>query len=745
MEIRNVWANIPTHPPSTSVNLASVKLRSLFSCLLLAGVLAATAPTLRAQSAPGSAAEQELEPLAQALRESKSAADYNRLRAFATAHSGDEFGWRAALALGYHDFTKNRHAEAQSWLARAERDPLLREYALYWSALASRGLGQHARALEKLETLRRAFPNSVMNEQAAQALAETALAMGRGQQALEALAGLSTVAAKTSLLVLRARANERAGQLDFAAADYATLYYKFPLSAEAKQARARIEALRRSLGRRFPVIAAEQRLARPEAFFDARRWKEARAEFTRLLPELSGTRREQAQLRLAQIRAQSRRPAPGALAALQLTDPELDAERLYQLSQLYRAKRDAAKMLETIVQLAAKYPQSPWTETALFAAGNYYWVALDRETAALYYRRVFEQFPNARSAPAAHWRVAWADYLARRPQAVERMEEHLRRFPGSPFTPSAIYWLGRTAERDGNVPHARSFYLKLLNRFPETYFGMQAGERMLAVGAGPTNASEVLSLIPAERPLASLDEPIPPAAQQRWERARALRMIAFDASAEMELRAAHAETGAPRLLLEAARAALDAGRIAAGIAIARQAFPQLESRRLEEGPAEVWRVVYPLPYETEIEKTARNAQVDPMIVAGLIRQESMFQPAAVSRAGAIGLMQVMPKTGRQLARQLRLRYARARLTQPEYNLRLGTKYFADLIRQFGRVEAALAAYNGGDFRAPLWVDEREHEEPAEFVESIPLSETREYVQNVLRNAEVYRRLYGKKP
>jgi soluble lytic murein transglycosylase len=125
-------------------------------------------------------------------------------------------------------------------------------------------------------------------------------------------------------------------------------------------------------------------------------------------------------------------------------------------------------------------------------------------------------------------------------------------------------------------------------------------------------------------------------------------------------------------------------------------------------------------------------------VTGLMRQESAFQSDAVSRQGAVGLMQVLPKTAPQLARRLHISYTRARLFDPDYNLQLGTLYLSDLLGQFGSPEAALAAYNAGEDRVKLWKAERTYTDPLEFAESIPFGETRDYVQIVMRNAEIYR-------
>jgi len=105
-------------------------------------------------------------------------------------------------------------------------------------------------------------------------------------------------------------------------------------------------------------------------------------------------------------------------------------------------------------------------------------------------------------------------------------------------------------------------------------------------------------------------------------------------------------------------------------------------------------------------------------------------------------MQLLPKTARRLATQEKIRYTRARLVDPDYNVRLGTAYFAGLRKQFGSVEAALAAYNAGEDRVTSWTAGQNYRETAEFVESIPFTETRQYVQIVTRNANIYRRLYG---
>jgi soluble lytic murein transglycosylase len=154
-------------------------------------------------------------------------------------------------------------------------------------------------------------------------------------------------------------------------------------------------------------------------------------------------------------------------------------------------------------------------------------------------------------------------------------------------------------------------------------------------------------------------------------------------------------------------------------------------------------VIYPLQYWEGIRRYATAHDLDPYLVAALIGQESTFDPAIRSAANAWGLMQVIPSTGRRLARALGIRRFRtAMLTQPDTNIRLGTLYFSRLVDQFGAVHLALASYNAGESRVVRWIAERPGLERDEFIDDIPFPETQNYVKRVLGTAEDYRALYG---
>jgi soluble lytic murein transglycosylase len=698
-------------------------------------------PATPAATAKQTAGSDELEKLARALKKPNPSVAYTQLSAIAARKSSGPLAPRAALALGYYDFGKGNYTAAAKWLAQAKSDSLLADYALYYAAETQLASGHSADALVSLQNFRKQFPDSVLNDQVLQSLGEAAIAANQPAQAAAALNDYALTTQRPGLLLLRGEAREQSGQTLDAISDYQAVFMRFATSEQARQAGVKLAFLRSSMGPTYPPLALDQRLVHASMLFGAKSWRDARNEYAALMPELAGADHERAELRILECGV-ALGSGPSEVAALQLTDPDVDAERYDSLAEYYRAQQQEPQMVTAIEAVVTRAPTSHWAESALFLAANYYWVQLDRDHASSYYKRLEENFPSSTNAPASQWRVAWSATLKRQPEAAALLEEHIRRFPGSSYTPDALYWLGRLAEEAGTAPLARGYYAKLDQRFPQNYFEAQGALRNDKLGPGPVQKSDVLDLIPPVSAIPKLDGPIPPAAAGRQARADALRSIAFDASAELELRAGYAATGEPRLLLEAAQSAVTAGHYGAAIVTVRQIFPQLESQPFSDVPRDVWRVAYALPYEDSIRRWSAKAGVDPMLVAGLIRQESAFEPEARSGKSAIGLMQLIAPTARLLARQEKIKFLRSRLTDPDYNVHLGTTYVANLVKQFGGAESALAAYNAGEDRVQLWTTGQSYRETAEFVDSIPFTETRTYVQIVTRNADIYRRLYG---
>ena len=676
------------------------------------------------------------------LKDTKSTWAYGRLSSLAEEKYSGALGARAALALGFFDYNKQRYTQAAKWFARAQKDPLIGDYGLYWSAENDLAANNDAAAVAELQQFRKDYPGSVMTEQALQALGNAAIGAKQPAAAVAALDAYPQTTQRSALLFLRGEAHEQAGQILEAAADYRSVYENFPTSEHAREAGVKFDFLAGAPGAQIPPIPLKDRVAHADFLFAAkglerraRRIREgAAAAFRR-----GGRARAAADSRMRN--GARRRPLGSGEAA----DHGSRCRRGALLRARYVLSRPAAGARDDRRGRSGCEARAyqPVGRRRVFLAGNYYWVQLDRAHASAYYQRVVDGFPNGPDTPAAQWRVAWTATLARQPNAADLLEQHLRNYPGSPYVADANDWLGRLAQERGAQPLARSYYEKLAARYTQNYSGLLGAERLRELGPGPTQASEVLGVIPPAPDPPALDGKIPPAVAGLKARADALRSIGSDSSAELELRAAYAATNEPRLLFEAAQEVAAAGHYGAAIVTGRQIFPQLESEAFSDIPREVWLTAYALPYESTIRRWSRVNGLDPLLVAGLMRQESAFQPGAVSVSDAIGLRQLLPKTARVVAHQHRLRYSQTRLIDPDYNIRLGTAYFSALEQRFGSVEAALAAYNAGPDRVDAWTTGQTYREPAEFVESIPFTQTRLYVQIITRNAAIYRRLYGR--
>jgi soluble lytic murein transglycosylase len=257
-----------------------------------------------------------------------------------------------------------------------------------------------------------------------------------------------------------------------------------------------------------------------------------------------------------------------------------------------------------------------------------------------------------------------------------------------------------------------------------------------ATGVAATAAEQVIS--PPLKPARPMN------ADAVYARIKQLINAGLYAPAAAEI--AYAErTDGPSARLEATLAWVynAKGDYRKGIVAMKRAYPQYLTANGQQIPKQAQKVIFPIDYWTAIRKAATARGLDPYLIAALVNQESAFDAGVRSAANAYGLMQVVPQTGKQLARTLRIRkFSTARLTDPNINLQLGTLYFKNLLQQFGNVTYVLASYNAGESKVVRWIGERGSLPQDEFIDDIPYPETQNYVKKILSTAEDYRRLYG---
>ena len=700
---------------------------SLAVLLLVAQPGATAAPTWRLSAEPRDSAEA-------AVREAATSADaVAALAAVAERLAATPSAGLARLAAGLRLLDAGRPQDALTHLTHPDIDKtMLRDHAWLAASRAHESLGRTAEAA-RAALAAADEPGSAV---ACTALPKAAELLDRAGPKDEALAVLERTAASCpdaapaallELGSLRLARGERAA----AAAAFDRLDGEYPLADEAKPARARLASLAGDLPPRTPAERARQLLERGGALLAAGRTSQAIDALRAVsLASLTADEADLTRVRLGRaLVARGRRSeGRGLLIKVEAGSPHA-AEAAFRLAA-DSARRQRTS--EAYVAVADRFPGTSWGEEALLSLANHYQKDALDDSATPWWRRLLADYPEGRYAERAAWRSGWSDYRAGRyEQAAQTFETTARRRPPGSATAGLLYWSGRARLDLGQSDRARELFAETIRRYKHAYHGMRAQDALARLGGGATGPPTVSAGAPPLEPL--LPEP-------RASRARQLLLLERldEAAAELKLLP---ET--PRVTATLAWVDWRRGRFRPAITAMKHAYPEWVGEAGDRLPREVWQVLFPIRYDQQLLAAAREDGLDPALVAALILQESSYDPGALSGAGARGLMQVMPATGRTIARAKGVRFKRAALHDPATSLDFGTHYLRQMSERYaGAVEKVLAAYNAGPHRVDAWTLARGEQPAEDFIETIPFTETRNYVMIVLANREQYRRLYG---
>jgi soluble lytic murein transglycosylase len=685
-------------------------------------------------------ASAQLRPMAQQLVSDRSPAAYAGVLAYAADHQG-EAAASAELAIGHAYMLDHRYAEAENAFRQASiRGVALDDYADYLQAQAAVQGGRPQDAVPLLAHFAEHHPGSVFDNNAPILLANAYLGGNNANGALQVLQPLlGTVAANhVDFRQVLAKAYQGSGNQQKAASLYRGIYLEDPLSPEAANAKAQLAVLN------APLSAAERK-QHADAMFNAKQYGLAEDEYRSLQKssnELSQSDRDALEIYAAVCDLRLKKLSRQEVEHLPVTGDDSAALKIYLQSELARNMGDTDQHDAFVQQLTAQYPHSRWLEEALYSGGNMYVIRQDDAKAIEDYLALVQHFPNSIYAPNAHWRAAWLCYRLRRyPDAARLMDEQILQYPGGNQIPGALYWRARLYEDvEHNFGQALNYYRKLNESYVNSYYAGLARQRIAQIGSRPDEPpSTVLASVPA------VDDPhltdVLPENDPHLIKARLLANAALNEyiRPEIQLSATSGEWGA---FAEAEIYETFGESTRALQAMKRSKIPFF-SLQVKDVPTAYWELLLPRPYWTTLESDAKANGLDPYLVAALIRQESEFNPGAVSRANAYGLMQLLPSVGKELAKKDGQRHFKTNdLLDPTINLQLGTQDLRKSIDRYGgQVDYALAAYNAGDSPVHQWMAVNNYKDIPEWVESIPYTETREYVQAILRNRELYREVY----
>jgi len=663
------------------------------------------------------------------------------------APSSQAVSARARLARAVADLADGRAEDSLPVFIGASGDPLIGSYARLFAARAYLALSKPNDVARTVTSILSASPSDALAE-AALNLAVDAGAMASDKRAvfdaLKALAARpNSQPAATEFRLLQAAIG--LGDRATATASFRRLYFDFaatPETADAIEEMARI-----SIGR--PAAAPEdagRHLGRAEALFTAARYADARVAYVAVQSVAPSESRDLIQLRVAECDLFLKKHAVAAPALRTLADaasPRSSEAEFHYLSAIKGLGRTADYV--SLARDLSKRLDAPWAERALNDLGTYFILTDEDEKAADVFGEQYARFPQGAFSDRAAWRAGWWAYKQKQyAETVRIFESAAVSMRRADYRPAWLYWAARGHLELGHRDAALEGFRRTIADYRNSYYGRTA-------------IQEVMRLQPVVR--TSRENPVSPA-RTTWPASIAPAMrpangavieqllaagMHEDAIAELR-RLQSSGQGSPLIDATLAWALNRQGKLRPAITAMRRAYPQFMAEGGEALPQEILTVIFPIDHWSLLRAQAAAKSLDPYLVAALVAQESTFQADVKSAANAWGLMQIVPATGRRYAATLGIKpFSTFRLVEPDVNVRIGTTFFSDLLKRFGDVGPALAAYNAGPERVVRWLAERPGFSADEFIDDIPFPETQNYVKRIIGTAEDYRILYGGAP
>ncbi len=621
------------------------------------------------------------------------------------------------------------------------------DYALWLRGKSLQQIGNHTEAMNVFGELVSNFPDSLRARESKLLWATSAMQSG---QAAQVSSFLKDSTDADALLVIAKSYEQQLNQ------PQAIIFYRRAyFSGAGTQAGRDAETKLTLLGQSLTAQTAEEIKIRADKFYDRKNYAEAANAYTNLLTGFPNTSSPQTNLKRLTAFANQRKTAEAqsAFNSIPLSATE-KTEAYYQLALAYAKSKQWEQARTIAEEMRGKFPTSDLTAKTFVAVGTAARDAKNFLEESYFLKSAVASYPNAVEVAGAQFELAWMEHTNKNFAASSQMlTEHLARYADKDTTNrgKAGYWSARDSEKAAKIPEACALYDAVIYRYGANWYGYLAQQRLTGLhGQGkcktPAQFAPDSLVGKAAVNLKSVTVAAETSTAKELARSDSADYLGtiglFDWAFEELLEAKKTAQNSPKINLALARYYRLRGDNVNALLALGKSYPDYAQMFPEEMGREEWSVFYPLINWSDIKLWAKSRNLDVYQVAGLIRQESVFNPKAKSPANAYGLMQLLIPTAKATARK----YGNSAvitgesLFQPALNIELGTAYMRDQLDKFGRIEFMAVAYNAGPGRVPQWQASLPYEMD-EFVEAIPFRETKGYVQGVIRNSAQYRRLY----
>jgi soluble lytic murein transglycosylase len=691
--------------------------------------------------------EQALESLRQMTKDGKFPAE-TVVENFERRFAGRTSGTLARLLRARIKFENKDFVGAAALLNTDEfsKKTKVGDYALWLRGQALQSAGNYTEAISVYEKLGRDYPNSINATDAKLKQAESMIQTGRQAAVLALLDDLIT-AKNPQALLIAAKAYEANSDQVNAVKFYRDVYFYGAGSDAAKEAEAKLTSLAQPL---TPSDADEAR-ARADKLLVWKNFVEADKAYSALAANFSTSLTPAVNLNRLIAAAGAKNMANAQTAFIAIAAGAKEKEKAYYELVLGYAKNKLwPQARQYAEEMKQKFPSGALTPKTWTDAGYVARDAKNKGEENYFLQAALTAWPNAVEVAGAQFELAWMAHDSQNyAVSSSQLITHLARYVDRDTTNrgKAGYWAARDSERAGNTAAACALYDAVIYRYAANWYGYLAQQRLAAMScpaARNTSDQQLAKAIANLKMVTVAAETSTTKELERAEKSDQLSTIGlFDWAIDELEEARKTAPTSPKVNLALARHYRFKGDNVNALLALAKSYPDYSQMFPEEMGREEWSIFYPVVAWDQIETWSKNRRLDPYEVAGLIRQESVFNPRAKSGAQAFGLMQLLIPTARATARKYgstAVVNSAEDLYQPAVNIELGTAYMRDQLDKYGRIEYMAVAYNAGPGRVAPWRASLPLEID-EFVEAIPFKETKGYVQGVIRNAAQYRRLY----
>ncbi len=424
-----------------------------------------------------------------------------------------------------------------------------------------------------------------------------------------------------------------------------------------------------------------------------------------------------------------------------------DPDALLAIARAYRKLNNEKESAAWYDRLMAAFPRSPKTQEVLWLKAWNYEDSQRYDRAGEQYRLIYTKYTKGDRLDESYLRHGICCYRRKMyDSACSVLEAFGNKLPLSPLLLGGYFWQAKCYLAMNQKSDAIAIFRMISRKDPFDYYAHRSRQILLELGETTdvridTNYSVVSVVAWFDSVTAASTEKKELAASDTIALENGIYLATIGDCEKADFFLEPLELGFPGNLTLQYKLVLlygYTGATADAFRITRRLTWRIPPQFRSEMPLVVYKLFYPSFFAGQITKEAKKCGVDPMLISALIRQESTFNPEIVSPAGAIGLMQIMPYTGKYIAEKKEADFVADSLFQPHFNIRFGVYYVQELLQQFdSSFVMMLAGYNAGPHNAKKWAKQNKDDEFDLFVEDIGFTETRNYVKKVMANYWAY--------